>query len=139
MRKRHAATQRPDTFTANQIQDAYVTDRIRQEAELAAQTPEEIIATLYHGWDDTGAFTRAKREQYARGAALLDRAMLIESEIVQSDSPAARQARAGLTRAGSTVVELYAGDDCVRYVTLAPKTREPARVGELRAAYPVPA
>ena len=137
--KRRTATQRPGTFTTNQIQDAYITNHIRQEAEIAAQTPEEIITTLYHGWDDTGAFTRAKREQYARGAALLDRAMLIESEIVQSDSPAARQARAGLTRAGSTVVELYAGDDCVRYVTLAPKTREFAQVGEVRAAYPVPA
>ena len=131
--------QQPGTFTTTQIRDAYAAARISEEAKARAQTPEATIRNLFAGWDETGDFVNAKIEQYRRGTVILNRAMLVVSAAVEPESRDACDARAGLAAAGGQTIKVWVDDENVRYVALAPKTREPARVGEVRTAYPVPA
>jgi len=140
MKRNRRQPQQSNTFTAAQIRDAYAAAKLWDEANAHGERPESTVRTLFGGWDSTGDFVRAKLDQLARGTEILDRAMLVVSAAVLPDSPAGRTARAGLAPNGSEIVQVWAGDDgSVRYVTLAPRAHKFAQVGEVRAAYPVPA
>ena len=137
--KRRTTTQRPDAFNTQQIRDAYAAARISEEAKARAQTPEATIRNLFAGWDETGDFVNAKIAQYQRGTVILNRAMLIVSAAVEPESREACDARAGLAAAGGQTIKVWVDDENVRYVALAPRAHEFAQVGEVRAAYAVPA
>ena len=139
MKRNRRPQPQPGTFTTSQIRDAYAAARISEEASAHAQSPEATVRTLFDGWDETGDFVNAKLEQYRRGTAILNRAMLVVSAAVEPDSREAVDARAGLTAAGGQTIKVWVDDENVRYVGLAPKAPEPAQVRDLRTAYPVPA
>ena len=140
MKRNRRPQPQPGTFTTSQIRDAYAAARISEEASAHAQSPEATIRNLFDGWDDTGDFVKAKIAQYQRGAALLERAMLVVSAAAEPDSREAVDARAGLTAAsGGQTIRVWADDERVRYVGLTPKAPEPAQVRDLRTAYAAPA
>jgi len=108
-------------FTQQEVLDAWAARRIDEESVALGIPAQEVMRELFAKFDFTGEFTVAKREQYARGQALLASAMLVATEPVRPRSREAMQVRTGLAAAAAgAMVEVLAGDgELVRYVGLA--------------------
>ena len=129
-RGRPAPTAASAGFTADQVRDAFAAARIQEEATSHAQAPEACIHSLFGSIDDGGRLVDIKRQQYARGKALLDGAELVVSEAVIPKTDDARRVRDQLTRNGHAVISVFASEDTVRLVTLEPKSVQPVNPRE---------
>jgi hypothetical protein len=124
-------------YTKRQVWDAYAASRMDEAIQERGEPAPRVIRDLFVRIDPTGDLTRAKVDQYHRGMAVLERAMLVQSEPVYRDTPEAMKARMGLVEAagGAAMIEVVGlVDDTVQYVALVERTTTDAdrrRSGEI--------